>query len=150
MTNEEKVKRLERLATLKTERAARNREIAKDCHNALAEEMLITAGKFDADAALLREAAQLMRERGTLLTGSDWKGMYEALERDMAALRKEREGLIEKADNLQWCEDNRASVTHNAMTNLWTVTTEEPQPWRRRRFEAKTMKAALRAARGEK
>ena len=42
---------------------------------------------------LLREAAQLMREREekSLLTERDWKGMYEAQERDMAALRKERE-----------------------------------------------------------
>jgi hypothetical protein len=48
----------------------------------------------DRDCDLLREAAQLFRERGTLLTGPDWKGMYEAQERDMAALRKEREGAI--------------------------------------------------------
>jgi hypothetical protein len=41
----------------------------------------------DKDAALLREAAQLMRERGTLLTSPDWKTMYEAQERDLAALR---------------------------------------------------------------
>jgi hypothetical protein len=47
----------------------------------------------DNDAALLREAAQLMRERDkrSLLTERDWKGMYEAQERDIAALRKERE-----------------------------------------------------------
>ncbi len=52
-----------------------------------------------AKAALLREAAELMRERGTLLTERDWKTMYEAQERDMAALRKEREeamGLLGK------------------------------------------------------
>ena len=42
---------------------------------------------------LLREAAQLMRERETLLTSPDWKTMYEAQERDMAALRKEVERL---------------------------------------------------------
>ncbi len=48
----------------------------------------------DKDAALLREAAQLIRERGTLLTSPDWKTMYEAQERDLAALRKEREGAI--------------------------------------------------------
>jgi hypothetical protein len=40
-----------------------------------------------------------MRERGTLLTAPDWKGMYEAQERDLAALRAEREeamGLLGK------------------------------------------------------
>jgi hypothetical protein len=48
----------------------------------------------DKDAALLREAAQLMRERGTLLTSPDWKTMYEAQERDLAALRQELEEAI--------------------------------------------------------
>jgi len=50
----------------------------------------------DNDAALLCEAAQWMRERGnkSLLTGPDWKTMYEAQERDLAALRKEREEAI--------------------------------------------------------
>jgi hypothetical protein len=45
---------------------------------------------------ILREAAQLIREQGkrSLLTGPDWKTMYEAQERDMAALRKEREEAI--------------------------------------------------------
>ncbi len=47
----------------------------------------------DKDAALLREAAQLMREQGTLLVGPDWKTMYQAQERDLAALRKEVEEL---------------------------------------------------------
>jgi hypothetical protein len=32
----------------------------------------------DNDAALLRESAQLMRERKSLLTSPDWKTMYEA------------------------------------------------------------------------
>ena len=52
----------------------------------------------DKDAALLREAAQLMLERGSLLSGPDWKGMYEAQERGMAAMRKEREGLVADRD----------------------------------------------------
>jgi hypothetical protein len=55
----------------------------------------------DSDAALLREAAQSFRERDkrSLLTERDWKTMYEAQERDLAALRKEREeamGLLGK------------------------------------------------------
>ncbi len=52
----------------------------------------------DKDAALLREAAQLMREQGTLLVGPDWKTMYQAQERDLAALRDEREGLVGDRD----------------------------------------------------
>jgi hypothetical protein len=41
-------------------------------------------------AALLREAAQLMRERDkrSLLVERDWKTMYEAQERDLAALEE--------------------------------------------------------------
>jgi hypothetical protein len=69
MTNEQKAERLEGIA-----------------------EYYLPIG--DNDIALLREAAQFMRERGTLLTGPDWKTMYEAQERDMAALRQEQEGAI--------------------------------------------------------
>ena len=59
------------------------------------------ASMHGADAFILREAAQLFRERDkkSLLTSPDWKTMYEAQERDMAALRKEREeamGLLGK------------------------------------------------------
>jgi hypothetical protein len=38
----------------------------------------------DDDAALLREAAQLIRKRETLLTGPDWKTMHEALKQIIA------------------------------------------------------------------
>jgi hypothetical protein len=69
------------------EKAARLEEIA---------EYYLRIG--DKDAALLREAAQLMRERGALLTSPDWKTMYEAQERDMAWLRVEREGLVGDRD----------------------------------------------------
>jgi chromosome segregation ATPase len=58
------------------EKAARLEEIAKDFRIG------------DNDAALLREAAQLFRKGRSLLTERDWKAMYEAQERDMAALRK--------------------------------------------------------------
>jgi hypothetical protein len=62
MTNEEKAARLEEIA-----------------------EHYLRIG--DNDAALLREAAELMREQDkrSLLTERDWTGMYEAQERDMAA-----------------------------------------------------------------
>ena len=71
MTNEEKVARLEEIA-----------------------QYYLRIG--DKDAALLREAAQLMRERDkrSLLTERDWKTMYEAQERDMAAQPKEREEAL--------------------------------------------------------
>jgi predicted nucleic acid-binding Zn-ribbon protein len=69
MTNEEKAARLEEIA-----------------------QHYIPIG--DKDAALLREAAQLMRELGALLTSPDWKTMYEAQERDLAALRQELEEAI--------------------------------------------------------
>jgi hypothetical protein len=74
MTNEEKAARLEEMA-----------------------EYYLPIG--DNDLALLCEAAQLMREGKSLLTAPDWKGMYEAQERDLAALRKKLEeamGLLGK------------------------------------------------------
>ena len=89
MTNEEKVKRLERLVAEKT-------SAAKDLKFVFAAEGSVA--EFTADAAVLREAAQVMRERGTLLTGPDWKGMYEVLERDLAAFRDEREALVADRD----------------------------------------------------
>jgi hypothetical protein len=69
MTNEQKAEQLEEMAQYKM-------------------------GCDGATISILREAAQLMRERGSLLTERDWKTMYEAQERDMAALRKEREEAI--------------------------------------------------------
>ena len=87
MSNEEKVKRLERLVAEKT-------SAAKDLKFVFAAEGSVA--EFTADAAVLREAAQVMRELGnkSLLTVPDWKGMYEAQERDMAAVRQEREDAI--------------------------------------------------------
>ena len=85
MSNEEKVKRLERLVAEKT-------SAAKDLKFVFAAEGSVA--EFTADAAVLREAAQVMRELGALLTSPDWKTMYEAQERDLAALRKELEEAI--------------------------------------------------------
>jgi hypothetical protein len=79
MSNEEKVKRLERLVAEKT-------SAAKDLKFVFAAEGSVA--EFTADAAVLREAAQVMRELGALLTSPDWKTMYEAQERDMAEMRK--------------------------------------------------------------
>jgi nitric oxide reductase activation protein len=93
MSNEEKAARLEAMAAKKdfaAEHAAKSAVFGGGTWVA----------EFYADAALLREAAQLMREREkrSLLTGPDWKTMYEAQERDLEALRKELEELREKAD----------------------------------------------------
>ena len=76
MTNEQKAERLEDIANYKM-------------------------GCDGVTISILREAAALMREQGnkSLLTERDWKTMYEAQERDLAALRKEREeamGLLGK------------------------------------------------------
>ena len=79
MSNEEKVRRLERLAAEKT-------SAAQDAKFVFAAEGLVA--EFTADADILREAAQLMREQESLMTGPDWKLMYEAQKRDMAAMRK--------------------------------------------------------------
>jgi hypothetical protein len=87
MTNEEKAEQLEEMAeSLETLRSGRL--IRFDSYPANGQPLAERA-------ALLREAAQLMRERDkrSLLTERDWETMYEAQERDLAALRKEREGL---------------------------------------------------------
>jgi hypothetical protein len=92
MTNEEKVKRLERLVAEKT-------SAAKDLKFVFAAETSVA--EFTADAAVLREAAQLMRERGTLLTGRDWKTMYEAQERELRRLTTP-EPISEKHRDGNW------------------------------------------------
>ena len=85
MTNEEKAARLEEMAAKKDFAAEHAKSAVFGGGTWVAE--------FTADAALLREAARLMREQDkrSLLTSPDWKTMYEAQERDMAALRQERE-----------------------------------------------------------
>jgi hypothetical protein len=103
MTNEEKVKRLEEMARWDEKQALRWKDIANNCKshpNESAGSMALSESA-SSDAALLREcAAMFMRERDkrSLLTGPDWKTMYEAQERDLEALRKELEELREKAD----------------------------------------------------
>ncbi len=105
LTNEGKARRLEDLAKPFQQRAKNFRVYAeareKARHHDRAKSDHDIADLAESDAALLREAAQLMRERErkSLLTERDWKGMYEAQERDLAALRQEREeamGLLGK------------------------------------------------------
>jgi hypothetical protein len=98
MDNEMKAKRLEDMARWDEKQALRWKDIANNCKshpNESAGSMALSESA-SSDAALLREAAQFMREREgkSLLTERDWKGMYEAQERDMAALRQEQEGAI--------------------------------------------------------
>jgi hypothetical protein len=145
MTNEEKAERLE--------------EIAKH---------YLRIG--DDDAALLREAAQLMREQGnkSLLTVPDWKGMYEAQERDMAAVRQEREGLREKAELLEWALDHAVDYGSRTLEfvsgdqlqhfgNKYVIETplrlKDPADFAELdcdEWNAQYLLAALRAARGAK
>lgn len=114
----------------------------------------------DKDAAVLREAAQLFRERGTLLTGPDWKGMYEAQEREMAALRKEVEGLREKAELLEWAlvhVVDYGSRTLDFVGGKYVIETplrlKDPADFAELdcdEWNAQYLLAALRAARGAK
>jgi hypothetical protein len=116
----------------------------------------------DKDAALLREAAQLMRERErkSLLTSPDWKTMYEAQERDMAELRKEREGLREKAELLEWALGHvvdYGSRTLDFVGGDYVIETplrlKDPADFAELdcdEWNAQYLLAALRAARGAK
>jgi len=98
LTNEGKARRLEDLAKPFQRRAKNFRVYAEACekarHHDRAKSDHDIADLAESDAALLRESAQLMRERKSLLTSLDWKTMYEAQERDMAALRKEAMALL--------------------------------------------------------
>jgi hypothetical protein len=121
--------------------------------------------EFTADAALLREAAQLMREREekSLLTSPDWKGMYEAQERDLAALRKnlealkagreeamaEVERLREHEARARWCEERKAQVSWSITDQTWRVLWYSEACELRQTSHA-DRNAAIDAARGEK
>jgi hypothetical protein len=136
MSNEEKAARLEGMAAKKDFAAEHAKSAVFGGGTWVAE--------FTADAAVLREAAQLMgeQEAESLLTERDWKTMYEAQERDMAALRKELEGLREKAEMLEWYlrSSDRCAWLCGMLGQPFSWL-EEPKP---QAF------SALRAARGEK
>jgi len=118
--------------------------------------------EFTADAFILREAAQLMREREerSLLTSPDWKTMYEAQERDLAALRKELEELREKAELLEWALDHvvdYGSRTLEFVGGKYVIETplrlKDPADFAELdcdEWNPQYFLAALRAARGEK
>jgi len=137
MTNEEKAARLEEIANYKM-------------------------GCDGVTISILREAAALMRERGnkSLLTSPDWKTMYEAQERDLAALRQEREGLREKAELLEWALGHvvdYGSRTLDFVGGKYVIETplrlKDPADFAELdcdEWNAQYLFAALRAARGAK
>ena len=61
----------------------------------------------------------------------------------LAQQRAEAAAESEDAKRNLWCEEKRVTVSHNAMTNKWTVITEEAAPWRRRYFDGKTRNEAI-------
>jgi hypothetical protein len=164
MDNEMKAKRLEDMARWDEKQALRWKDIANNCKshpNESAGSMALSESA-SSEAALLREAAQLMREREgkSLLTGPDWKTMYEAQERDMAALRKEREELREKAELLEWALDHvvdYGSRTLEFVGGKYVIETplrlKDPADFAELdcdQWNAQYLLSALRAARGEK
>jgi hypothetical protein len=152
MTNEEKVARLEGMAAEKDFAAEHAKSAVFGGGTWVAE--------FCADAALLREAAQLMRERDKrlLLTERDWKGMYEAQERDLAALRKrvgelkaamaEIERLREHEARARWCEETKAQVSWSITDQTWRVLWYS-EAYDLRQTSHSDRNAAIDAARGK-
>jgi hypothetical protein len=127
MTNEEKAARLEEM-----------QEIVKRQWD---------LSQAYADAALLLESAAMWRERDnrSLLTGPDWKGMYEAQERDSAALRQEQEGLREKAELLDWAAEQESTIYY-----CYAEDGDENNYWSVGQHEAADLLSALPAGRGAK
>ena len=158
MTNEEKAARLEGMA-------AKKDFAAEHLKSGVFSNRGTWVAEFTADAALLREAAQLMREREekSLLTSPDWKGMYEAQERDLAALRKnlealkagreeamaEVERLREHEARARWCEDMRAQVFWSSTDQTWRVLWYS-EAYDLRQTSHSDRNAAIDAARGAK
>ena len=53
------------------------------------------------------------------------------------------------AERARWCEEMKATVSYNGITQKWTVIADEPMPWRRRYFNNPDRNAAIDAARGK-
>ena len=68
-------------------------------------------------------------------------------ERD--ALAAQNAALREDAERARWCEEMKATVSYNGITQKWTVIADEPMPWRRRYFNNPDRNAAIDAARGK-
>jgi hypothetical protein len=64
-------------------------------------------------------------------------------------LRAEVKRLQADAERARWCEEIKATVSYNGITQKWTVIADEPMPWRRRYFNNPDRNAAIDAARGK-
>ena len=67
----------------------------------------------------------------------------------IATLRRQNAALQEDAERARWCEEMKATVSYNGITQKWTVIADEPMPWRRRYFNNPDRNAAIDAARGK-
>ena len=77
------------------------------------------------------------------MTIDDWRVRYDGL-------NAEHDRLREDAARNRWCEEMKATVSYNGITQKWTVIADEPMPWRRRYFDNHDRNAAIDAARGVK
>jgi len=84
------------------------------------------------------------------MTIDDWRARYDQLNAETDRLRAEVERLREDAARNRWCEEKKATVSYNGITQKWTVIADEPMPWRRRYFDSPDRNAAIDAARGVK
>jgi hypothetical protein len=125
MTNEEKVARLEGMAAEKDFAAEHAKSAVFGGGTWVAE--------FYADAALLREAAQFMREREAASAKySEWVGraldkQKEYLEQcqvliaERDAAMAEIERLREHEARARWCEERKAQVSWSITDQTWRV-----------------------------
>jgi len=83
------------------------------------------------------------------VTVDDWRARYDGLNAETDRLRAEVKRLQADAERARWCEEIKATVSYNGITQKWTVIADEPMPWRRRYFNNPDRNAAIDAARGK-
>lgn len=83
------------------------------------------------------------------MTIDDWRARYGHLNAETDRLRAEVKRLQADAERARWCEEIKATVSYNGITQKWTVIADEPMPWRRRYFNNPDRNAAIDAARGK-
>lgn len=83
------------------------------------------------------------------MTIDDCRARYGHLNAETDRLRAEVERLRADAERARWCEEMKATVSYNGITQKWTVIADEPMPWRRRYFNNPDRNAAIDAARGK-
>ncbi len=86
---------------------------------------------------------------GGAVTVDDWRARYDGLNAETDRLRAEVKRLQADAERARWCEEIKATVSYNGITQKWTVIADEPMPWRRRYFNNPDRNAAIDAARGK-